>query len=363
MQPTSILNKSRFLVRSLLVFSVVISTIACTSKKDPPEGNGAEKKTLNLFIWSNYVSEESIKEFEKESNIKVNVTHFASNEELLAKLQAGASGYDVVVPSDYMVTAMVKLSLLEPLNPELIPNKGKLDPQFLGKEFDPQNQYSLPYGWATTGIAYNKKYFPEGIKGWKELFENPKLKGHVGLLDDTREVFGTALKIQGKSLNADDEKTLKEAQAYLVKNKGQVKSYLTDAMEAITTGEVWATQMYSPDALQARAKTKGQVEYVIPEEGCTFSIDNLVIPKSAQNKIGAHKLINFMLSTEMNKRFVEKIFAGPVVTETKGHLSKELQTNSSLFPTTGVMQKMEMLKDLGATTALYDRLWTELKTQ
>ncbi len=353
----------RPLLNSLLLLFFLISTISCTAKKDPSEGGSAEKKTLNLFIWSNYVSDESLKEFEKESNIKVSVTQYASNEELLAKLQAGATGYDVVVPSDYMVTVMIKLGLLEPLNASLIPNKAKLDSQFLGKEYDPRNEYSLPYSWASTGIAYNKRFFPEGVKSWKEFFENPKLKGHIGLLDDTREVFAVALKVAGHSLNSVDEKELKEAQAFLIKNKGSVKAFLSDSMEAITSGEVWATQMYSSDALQAKAKTKGIVEYISPEEGGTFSIDNLVIPKSAQNKDGAHKLINYLISLENSRRFVQKIYAGPVLTETKGHLPQELQNNSALFPPKSTLDKLEMLKDLGAATAVYDRLWTELKTQ
>lgn len=354
-------QKLRF--RSLLPLLFVSLTLSCTSKKDPSLEGSAEKKTVNLFIWSNYVSEASIMEFEKESNLKVNVTHFASNEELLAKLQAGASGYDVVVPSDYMVTSMIHLGLLEPLNPSLVPNKSRIGQQFLGKDFDPKNEFSLPYGWATTGIAYSKKYLPEGVKGWRDLLENPKLKGHLGLLDDTREVFGLALKATGHSLNTSDEATLKVAQAYLLKYKNHVKAFLSDPMESLLTGEIWATQMYSPDALQAGIRTKGQIEYVIPEEGATFSIDNLVIPKTAQNKEGAHRLINYLLSLENNVRFVEKIMAGPVLLDTKGRLRKDLQVNENLFPAEKIMQKMEMLKDLGPATAIYDRMWTELKTQ
>lgn len=353
----------RSLFSSLLLFSFVIFTLSCTSKKDPSVGDAHEKKTLNLFIWSNYVSAESIKEFERESNLKVNVSHFASNEELLAKLQAGATGYDVVVPSDYMVMTMKNLGLLEPLDQSLIPNKVKLNPQFMGRDFDPKNEYSLPYGWALTGIAYNKKYLPEAPKGWKDLLENPKLKGHVALLDDTREVFGVALKVAGQPLNTSDEKTLREALAYMAKNKGQVKAYLSDPMESILGGEVWATQMYSPDALQARAKTKGMIDFVIPEEGGTFSLDNLVIPKTAQNKVGAHRLINYLISVANNRRFVEKMFAGPVVTETKAMLPVELQNDKILFPSEKALQNLEMLKDLGPATAIYDRLWTELKTQ
>lgn len=358
---------ARSVFQPLLLFVllpfVAILSISCTLKKDPSMQSGAEKKTLNLFIWSNYVSAESLKEFERESNIKVNLTHFASNEELLAKLQAGATGYDVVVPSDYMVTVMIKLGLLEPLKSDLIPNRKNLDPQFMAKEFDPKNEFSLPYGWASTGIAYHKKYFPEGLKSWKELFENPKLKGHIGLLDDNREVFGAALKVGGHSLNSTDEKELQQAQEYLIKHKSQLKAFLADTFQSLTAGEVWATQMFSSDALQARAKTQGQVEYIIPEEGGTFAIDNLAIPKTAQNKDGAHRLINFLISLENNVRFVQKIYAGPVLKETRSSLPKDFQENESLFPTPQTLKKLEMIKDLGESTALYDRLWTELKTQ
>lgn len=369
--PTELTTKTHFASSSLYqsfllvpqLFFCVILTLSCTPSNDPSSANQAEKKTLNLFIWSNYVSSESLMDFEKESNLKVKVTNFGSNEELLAKLQAGATGYDVVVPSDYMVAVMVKLGLLEPLKRNLIPHWEGLDSQFLGKEFDEKNEYSVPYGWASTGIAYNKKYFPQGLKTWKEFFENPRLKGHVGMLDDTREVFGAALKAKGHSLNSTNEGELKEAQEYLIKNKGQVKAYLVDALQAISTGEVWATQMYSSDAMQAEAKTKGEIQYVIPEEGATFAIDNLAIPKTSRNIEGAHRLINFLISIENNKRFVQKIYAGPVLKATKDKLPESFRKNQNLFPDKSILGRLEMIKDLGEVTNLYDRLWTELKTQ
>ena len=350
--------------RSLLLPSlIVLCTLSCTSKKDPSEVTLAEKKTLNLFIWSNYVSDESLKEFEKESNIKVNVTQYASNEEVLAKLLAGASGYDIAVPSYYIVSAMINLGLLEPIDKSIISNREKLDTKLLGKDFDPKNEYSLPYGWASTGIAINKKFFPEGLKSWKEFLENPKLKGHIALLDDIREVFGIALKINGQSINVRDEKVIQEAQKYLLSHKAQIKAYLSDPMEAMLNGEVWASQMFSSDALQASFKTKGQIEYVIPTEGATFSIDNLVILKSSKNKLEAHKLLNYLISPANNKRFVQKMFAGPILLETKAALPLEYQTNKGLFPSDETLKKMEMLKDLGPAATIYDRFWTELKTQ
>lgn len=339
----------------------LFGTLSCTFEKNPSSPTPGEKKTVNLFVWPNYVSTESIEQFENQTGLKVNIAHFASNEELLAKLQAGAQGYDLLVPSDYMVRVMIQLGLLEPLQAEFLTNKNSLDAFFLGKDFDPHNEYSLPYGWATTGIAYSKKHLPQGIKSWKELMERPELKGKVGLLDDTREVFALALRKLNYSLNSKDEKEIKEAHAYLVAHKNQVTAYLSDPMEAILKGEVWATQMYSPDALQAKKKSQGQIEYVIPEEGSTFSIDNLVIPKTAQNKDGAHRLLNFLISEDSNRRFVERIFAGPVVKSTKSKLSKELQNERGLFPPDPVFKKLEMLQDLGQTNTLYDRLWTELK--
>lgn len=350
--------------KNIFFLLVTISLfISCTSKNDQATSGQHEKKTVNLFIWSNYVSEEIIKEFEQKYNLRVQISNYSSNEELLSKLQAGATGYDVIVPSDYMVAIMAKLNLLLPLKKELIENISGIDEKFLNLPFDSKNQFSLPYGWTTTGIAVNTKFFKGAIKGWKQFFEESQLNGKINLLDDNREVFAAALKANGHSINSQDKSEVNQAKDFLIKHKQQVKSFSSEPIELISTGEVWASQMYSSDALQVSHNTKGLIQYIIPEEGCTLSVDNLAISTGAKNIEGANLLINFLLSEKSNESFVKKIYSGPVIKSTKGKLSKDLQSHPGLFPDLALVSHFEMLTDLGAITSFYDQLWTELKSQ
>lgn len=347
----------------VFLFVTISLLISCTSKNNQVPSDNNEKKTVSLFIWSNYVSEEILKEFETKYNMKVIVSNYSSNEELLSKLQAGATGYDVIVPSDYMVAIMAKLKLLVPLNKELIKNSVGIDPKFLKLPYDTNNEFSYPYGWTTTGIAVNSKYFKGNLKSWKDLFENKQIQGKVNLLDDNREVFAAALKTMGHSINSQNNEEITKAKEYLKANKKQVKSFNSEVIEMLMNGEVWVSQMYSSDALQAQSKTKGLIKYIIPEEGCTMAVDNLAIPASAKNVEGANLLINFLLSQESNLAFVKKIYSGPILLSTKNNLPEELKSNSSLFPDKNIMAKLEMLVDLGELTSFYDQLWTELKSE
>jgi spermidine/putrescine transport system substrate-binding protein len=355
------------MIKKVLLFFVSAALVVSCTKKVPSVNNidnsqETKYQQVNLFIWSNYISNDLIKEFEEKTHIKVVISNYASNEELLAKLQAGATGYDIIVPSDYMINIMIKLNLLKTLDKNKIPNAANLDANFLTQEFDPKNEFSLPYGWTTTGIAINRKYFKDPIKSWKDLFENPKLKGKISVLDDNREVFAAALKQLGFSVNTQNVDEIKKAKDYLVAHKAQTKSYLADPMESISMGEVWAAQMYSSDALQAQEKNK-DIEYVLPSEGCTLAIDNLAIPQTAKNTEAAYQLINFMLSQKTSLNFVKVVKGSPVVKGVKEELPEALQKNENLFPPLAQIKKMEMMKDLGKLTLEYDKLWTELKSR
>jgi len=358
---------SRF--AALLCVAFVAMT-GCTKKEATPVAteSTAQKaadagQEVNLAIWANYLSPEMQERFTKETGIKVKVSNFSSNEELLAKIQAGASGYDVAVPSDYMVGVLSKLDLLQPLDGAKIPNKSDLDPQFLKQSFDPENKYSLPYAWSTAGFAVNKELFKGDLKGWKDLFSNKALAGKISLLDDVREVTAGALKANGYSVNSTNPDELKKAEATLKDVRKRVKMFRSDTIDALVNKEIAVAHSYSSDALQAAAKSGGKIVYMIPEEGGTRAIDNLVVLKSAKNVEAAHKLINFLLSHDANVSFVTATMGGPVLKSTRESLPESIKTNSALFPPPTVMSKLEGIHDVGETTRLYDRLWTEVKSE
>lgn len=345
------------LAASLFAGVALFLAIGCTpGKKAAPN-----QRVVNLAIWSAYLAPDKIIEFEKKTGIKVQISNYSSNEELLAKLQAGASGYDVVVPSDYMVYAMIKLGLLKEMNHADYPAFAKIDPKFLKRNFDPENKYSVPWDWGTTGIAVNKALYGQSVSSWKDLFNKPDLAGKFSLLDDAREVIGAALKSMGYSLNSKSPAELEQAKAFLLKVRGKVKSFTSEPLMPLSNGETAVAHAFSCDALQARRTTQGKVSFILPEEGGTLWIDSLAIPAAAKNVAEARELIGFLLEGHANAATVMKVLAAPVNRDVFGLLSKELQQDKTLFPDENALHKFEMLEDLGDFLAVWDRIWTEIK--
>jgi spermidine/putrescine transport system substrate-binding protein len=304
-----------------------------------------------------------IEKFTKQTGIKVNVSNYTSNEELLAKIQAGGSGIDVAVPSDYMVTIMTKLGFLDTLDQTKIPNMALVSNEFLKQPFDPENKYSLPYSWTTTGLAIHKDLFKGTIKSWKDVFNNPELKGKISLLDDSREVTAAALKMNGYSVNTTNKDELKTAETTLLKAKSRVKMFTSDTIDPLVNKEVAVAQTYSSDALIAAEKSNGRIEFVLPDEGGTRAMDNVVLFKDSKHKESAYKLLNFMLSPEVNLAFVTTVFGGPVLSATRQQLPEKLKNSTALFPSHEKLSKFENIVDLGEQTSLFDELWTRIKTE
>lgn len=346
---------SRILMAGLVLCGLLAG---CTKKSSET----AAAKEVNLSIWGNYLSPELQAQFEKETGIKINISNYSSNEELLAKVQMGSSGIDVAVPSDYMVEVMSKMNLLEPLKTEQIPNRSLIADQFLKQNFDPDNKFSLPYIWTTAGIAVNRDLYQGPIKSWKDLLDNPQLKGKFALLDDVRETLGASLKMHGYSVNSTKPEEINKAKQSLLKTKKSLKMFASDTIDILNNKEVAAAQTYSSDSLQAAEKSPGKIEYILPEEGGTFAIDNLVIIKGAKHSEAAHKLINFLLSEQAEINRVKTILGGPVLKNTRAALPKELQNNKALFPDDGTLKKLERIQDQGDNNKLFEDAWTEVKT-
>lgn len=344
---------TNFLV-ALLFFSVILTSFGCTKK---------DSKEVNLAIWGSYLSPEMMEKFSKETGIKINSSNYTSNEELLAKVQAGSGGIDVAVPSDYMVQIMIKMNLLEPIDITQIPNKDLFAQEWMNQSFDPGNKYSLPYAWSTAGIAVNRELFKGEIKDWKDVLDNPELKGKFSLLDDVREVMAVALKANGASINSTDSKDLEKAKALLLKVKPSVKMFRSDTIESLVHKEIAVAHAYSSDALVAQAETKGNIEYILPSSGGTRAMDNLVIFKNGKNKANALALLNFLSSKDTNLEFVTRAKGGPVLKTTRDLLPADLKSNKSLFPEASTLSKFESIKDLGENTKLYDDIWTSVKSE
>jgi spermidine/putrescine transport system substrate-binding protein len=317
----------------------------------------AQSRTLYLYAMSDYFPRAVIQKFEKDNNCTVKYDNFSNNEELLAKLQAGGGGYDLIVPSDYIVQALVAENLIVPLDKSKISNLKNIAPEFLNKPYDPESKFTVPYTWGTTGLVYNSKYVKGPVDSWDVLFDK-SYSGHVALLDDEREVLGAMLHKLGYSSNTTNKDELKQAQKLLVELKSQVRLFASDPKQQILSGDVWIAHIFSGDAQQI-IRSNPDLHYVVPKEGGMIWIDNLAVPKDSQNADLAHAFINTILEKETAKQITEELlYSSP--NRAIENLVEEQSLKPSHLKATGT-SRLEFLKDLGAEAEHWDRLWTEAK--
>ncbi len=262
----------------------------CGSANKYPNGK------VYVYNWGEYIDPETLDMFEKETGIQVIYDEFDTNETMYPKVEAGASNYDVVCPSDYMIQKMIDNDLLQELNWDNIPNaKANIGAQYYeqSEAFDPGNRYAVPYCWGTVGILYNKTMVDEPVTSWSILWDE-KYADSILMQDSVRDLFMVGLKSLGYSMNSTDEKELNEAKDLLIQQKPLVQAYVIDqvrdkmigneaALGVIYSGEAIFTQRENPD-----------LEYVIPKEGTNVWIDGWIIPKNAENVENAEKFIDFM---------------------------------------------------------------------
>ena len=326
-------------------------------------------KSLNLYAWSDYVPQQLLDDFTAKYGIKVNYDTYSSNEEMLAKLQAGASGYDVSIPSDYAVDIMIKQGMLEKIDLSQIPNFANLDKRFTNQYYDPGNNYSVPYQWGTTALVYDKKKVPFEPKSWADLWD-PRFKGRLVLLDDEREVTGVALQVLGFDKNSTDPQQLKQAEQKLVDLKPNILLFNSDDPEtSIITGEAWAGLVYNGNATLAYREDPN-VAYICPTEGCGLWFDNLVIPKDAPHADAAMAFLNFVLDSKESILITKEFpYSNPNAAALDQFKAADPADYSAYMAFPGTNPSDDFLAhtvavhDVGDATKIYDQLWTDFKGQ
>ncbi len=354
-------RKKLLLITVVLIVAMALVS-GCGGKKEQPVANTSEKRVLNIYSWADNFNPEVIAEFEKKFNCKVNYDVFASNEELLAKMQAGANQYDLIQPSDYMVSTMMKLGLLQRLDLNKMPNVKNITLNFSRPPYDPQGDYSVVYTWGITGIAYNKKFVKEPPTSWSDLWK-PEYKGRVILLNDSREVIGMALKKNGFSNSTKNKNQVEHAFNDLKKLAPNVLAYDTDNIkQKFIAGEAWIGMMWSGDAVFVQKENK-DIEFVIAKENGVIWADTLAIPKNAKNKDLAEQFINFLYDPKISAQNFENIgYADPNEKAAQYH-SDEYKNNKTFKIANQAIKTSEWLSDVGEELVIYDKYWTELKTQ
>jgi len=332
------------------------------------------KDTFHLYNWNNYIAPETIKRFEEFCKCDVVQTYYSDNEELLAKLAAGAKGYDVLVPTSNAVEALIKGGQLKPLDKTAIPNIKNVNPTYRDPPFDPGNKYSVPYAMSTTIIGYNDEKIKElGLPTdtWAVIFDPKyleKVKGRVTVLDSSNELFAAALKYLGYSANDVDPKHWEQAAAAIKKAKPYWAAFNASSyIKELTVGNIWLVHGYSNDIFQANldAQAAGRKFHVLqgmPKEGAVLAVDNMVIHKSAPRPDLALKFINFMLEGQNSAELTNLIGSGNPNEAAMKYIKPELLKYPAIFPPKDVQAKLEQLKDLTpAQRRLRNRMWTEIK--
>ena len=322
-----------------------------------------EEKVLNLYIWSEYLPPSVLDKFTQRTGVKVKVDNYDSNETLLEKLQSGAAGYDLCVPTDYMIRILIREKLIQSIDAGKVTNLKNIGKHFLGRPFDPENKYCVPYLWGTSGIGYNKKAVTASVDGWSIMFD-AKYRGKILMLNDMRECFAAALKSMGKSLNTKDEATLKQAAEKLKAQKKLVKTYDSDNYDGILkAGDVVLVQGYNGQMAKLGMENPDKFAYVIPKEGCTQSMDGMCIPAKAKHVRNAHLFLNFIHEPEINAEIVNGVSYASTNEAAKKFIKPEILNNPSIYPPEEALKNCEFMEDLGEATELMDKLWTEIKSQ
>ena len=321
---------------------------------------------LNFYTWVEYIDPSIKDQFEAECGVKINETNFDSNETLLATLQAGGTGYYVIVPSDYMVQIMIEEGMLEELDFSVITNIQHMDANNVNQYFDPEQKYTVPYFWGTSGLAVDTNVISDPEDTWKMVFEpSPEVCGKISMLDDERETLGAALMYLGYSINDTDPGHLEEAKNLLIEQSKCVKAYDSQTNDdLIVSGEVLIAHIWTGDAILAGDPDSGGrdgIVYLIPQEGCTIWQDNLAIPVSAPNKYTAMVFINYLSDPEIAAQNAEWVGYGTPNEAAKDFIDPEILADEGIYPPEDIAERLQWIEDVGDALELYDRMWTEFK--
>jgi len=318
-----------------------------------------DDRVLNVFIWSGYLPPETVKAFEARRGVRVRVDLYDSLEALLAKMQAGNAGYDVICPSNYAVEVLVAQGLLRPLDHTALPHLVNVDPAYLDRDFDPGNRHSVPYFTGSCGIAYRKSRTGP-IDSWAALWD-PRFRGRVLMLDDARETLGAALKRLGRSANTVDEATLGRARDLLVLQKPLVRAYDSANFEdALLAGDVWLSQGWNGEFARVM-DVDPDIAYVVPKEGSTSFIDSLAVPTGAPHPELAHAFLDFAMEAKTAAAICRAMKYTTPNRAALALLPPAIRNHTAIFPPPDVVSRLELLRDIGPATVLYDRMWTEIK--
>lgn len=338
----------------VMVMSLTIGLAGC--------GNSATNGEVNVYNWGEYIDEELLDKFTKETGIKVNYDTYSDNESLYSMLSSGSANYDVVIPSDYMISRMIDEDMLEELNFDNIPNFQYIDDAYKGLEYDPEDRYSVAYTWGTVGIIYNTTMLDYVPDSWSVLWDE-NLSGQILMFNNSRDAIGIALKYLGYSQNTTDPEQITEAVDLLIQQKPLVQAYVMDQIfDKLEGGEAAVGPYYAGDAI-TMIEENPDLAFVVPKEGTNLFVDAMCIPKGAQNKENAEAFINFMCDPENMAANIEYIAYSSPSSAARELLSDELKNSDICYPDEALLENTDTFINLPQDILdLYDSEWVRLMT-
>lgn len=344
-----------------LSFGGALSGCGSKSSEGGKIGSTGEEPKLNFYNWDTYIGETTLDDFKGASGVDVNMSLFANNDELFAKLRAGNPGFDVIVPSNDFVERMARADMLMPLDHSLIPNFKNAGKSFTDVAYDPGRKFSMPYTWLVLGIGYRKSKVKGVPDSWKYLLDSDQYKGRIALLSEAGDIFRLSAKYLGKSVNNIPPETIKQIETMLTKQKANVKAFHEDnGQDLLLSGEVDLVLEYNGDIAQIMEEDE-DIGFVVPKEGSQLNSDNLCIPKGAPRPKNAHAFINYLLDGEVGKKITETI-KYPTPNEAARNLMPEsYKTNRVIFPSTETMMKCEYAAYNEKLQPLYEEAFTRVR--
>jgi putrescine transport system substrate-binding protein len=299
----------------------------------PTSGNRVEERVLNIYNWSDYIDERTIPLFQALTNLRINYDVFSSNEDLLAKMRAGPTSYDIIVPTNNFIPTYLNLGLIEPLRQDLMPNLTNLDREFVETDYDPGNRYTVPYQWGTTGIGFNRQRAGEDVDSWSAVFEpSEAMAGRVTLLREVTDLIGCALIYLGRNPNSLKDEDLADVVKLVRSIRPRLKGFTTDTyIDELAADETWLAQGWSGDVFQAQDQNEN-VSYVIPKEGSLRFVDVMAVPKGAPHPANAARFMNYVLHPKVQARIAGYVSYGTPVSLAKPLLPPDQTSDPAIYP-------------------------------
>jgi spermidine/putrescine transport system substrate-binding protein len=316
---------------------------------------------LNVFNWSSYVGPDTIPAFEREFGVRVRYAVYESNEEMLARVMSGNSGWDVVFPTSYLIEPMREYQLLTSLDHGKLPNLHHLDPVFRKPLWDPDLRWGVPYMWNATGICYSDR-LEAPPEGWEDMWDS-SMQGRITMLDDPVDVFAACLKLLGHSINTQNPDELRAAQKEAIEQKELLQAYINaEVRDQLIAGDVLAAQLWSTTSQQAIDESP-ELAFVYPEEGFPLYPDVAVILRESPRKELAYQFLDYLLRPEVAAGVVRGARTATANGSARELLEPELRDNPTLYPPPEVLSRGEWaLTSTPEIQRLRDRLWTEIKS-